>query len=191
MDNDSDGRIERLLSELPESIEPPERVWAGIRAGIEPASARPALEVSRGGERLLPFAAVAALALSVGLGLFRSGSAEGVVEVVAPAATPSLQTVSYAGTASVGPAFVQTRSELLSRLEQLLVPLPAAARESVRGDLERLHESQAELATALEHDPGNAQLKRLLMNSYQREIALLEELNGLLTDVRRPRRTDI
>ncbi|HUP19296.1 MAG TPA: hypothetical protein VM778_05005, partial [Gemmatimonadota bacterium] len=69
--------------------------------------------------------------------------------------------------------FLAASQELLTGLDgQRLAPETMAI---VRRNLEVIDAAIAELRAALERDPGNGELTRMLLATYQRKIELLEQ----------------
>lgn len=181
-----DRELDGMLRELPAEVAPERDLWPGVRAGIRRARRKSVLE------SWLPLAAVASLSLVVALGMLATPSSMETEEEGAPGllnAPGSLRPVAYGPGDNVGPSFVLARSRLSERADELLEGLDPAARGIVERDLAELRRSQQELNTALQADPDNQHLQRLLLNSYRRELVLLQEVTQLVTDL--PRRTDL
>jgi hypothetical protein len=154
------SELEALLgaaADLPREIRPPRDLWAGIDARLHrPASG-------------LPRWALAAAALAL---------------VVVTAAVSSILTRRWDQAVVTAPAgeqeageqeahFLAASQELLFGLEdQDLSPETMAI---VRRNLEVIDAAIAELHVALERDPGNGELTRMLLATYQRKIDLLEQ----------------
>jgi anti-sigma factor RsiW len=176
-----------LLAEaaaLPREIRPPRDLWSGIDARLDDATVRRLddVRVRRPGAGL-PRWALAAAALAL---------------VVVSAAVSSLLTrrwdeamahkinrggdgaVVTAPGAEAGPTvddeearFLSASRELLEGLEsQDLSPETMAI---VRRNLAVIDAAIAELHVALRKDPGNGELTRMLLATYQRKIDLLEQ----------------
>ena len=181
--------LEALLAAaagLPREIRPPRDLWAGIDARLDD---EPAAGVERGeavplaarrrprGAGLPPWALVAAaLALvlvtaavtsiltrndeAIALKLRRAG------ESAPPAARSADDREDEA-------RFLAASQELLAGLEAQ--DLSPETMEIVRRNLEVIDAAIAELQVALERDPGNGELTRMLLATYQRKIDLLEQ----------------
>jgi hypothetical protein len=180
------SELEALLSavaELPREIRPPRDLWHAIDARLdEPDAAvldRRAL--GRPGTGLPRWALVAAaLALVVVTAAVTSVLTRRYDEVMAlklrrsdgeaPVAAPGSPT---APAADQEARFLAASQELLEGLEsQDLSPETMAI---VRRNLEVIDAAIAELHAALERDPGNGELTRMLLATYQRKIDLLEQ----------------
>ncbi len=168
--------LEALLAaaaDLPREIRPPRELWAGIDARLA-GSERP----RRAG---LPAWAMVAAALAL---------------VVATAAVTTILTRNYdeavalklrrAGESAPPTAardedvpgadearFLAASQELLAGLEAQ--DLSPETMEIVRRNLEVIDAAIAELQVALDRDPGNGELTRMLLATYQRKIDLLEQ----------------
>ncbi len=149
--------LEELLSGaagLPREIRPPRDLWAGIdaRLGEAPTQAR---APRRAG---LPAWALVAAALAL---------------VIVTAAVTSFLTRSQDAPIADEARFLAASQELIAGVEaQTLSPETMA---NVRRTLEVSDAAIAELQVALERDPGNGELTRMLLATYQRKIELLEQ----------------
>jgi len=143
-------------ADLPREIRPPRELWSGIDARLA-ESERP----QRAG---LPAWALVAAALAL---------------VLVTAAVTSILTRDHdeAIALKVGRAdearFLTASQELLAGLEAQ--DLSPETMEIVRRNLEVIDAAIAELQAALERDPGNGELTRMLLATYQRKIDLLEQ----------------
>jgi len=143
-------------ADLPREIRPPRELWSGIDARLA-GSERP----QRAG---LPAWALVAAALAL---------------VLATAAVTSILIRDHdeAIALKVGRAdearFLAASQELLAGLEAQ--DLSPETMEIVRRNLEVIDAAIAELQAALERDPGNGELTRMLLATYQRKIDLLEQ----------------
>jgi hypothetical protein len=176
-----------LLAEaaaLPREIHPPRDLWPGIDARLDDATVPHLddLRVRRPGAGLPPWAlAAAALALvlvsAAASSLLTRRWDEAMAHKVRRAGDGAAVTAS--GT-EAGPAvgdeearFLAASRELLEGLEsQDLSPETMAI---VRRNLTVIDAAIAELQVALRKDPGNGELTRMLLATYQRKIDLLEQ----------------
>ncbi len=179
--------LEALLAaaaDLPREIRPPRELWAGIdaRLGDEPSPMVVPLAARRGPRRAgLPAWAMVAAALAlvvvtaavttiltrnydeaVALKLRRAGES-------APPTAARDEDVPGADEAR----FLAASQELLAGLEAQ--DLSPETMEIVRRNLEVIDAAIAELQVALDRDPGNGELTRMLLATYQRKIDLLEQ----------------
>jgi hypothetical protein len=169
-------------AELPREILPPRDLWAGIDARLDAPDV--AISTRRGPPSGLPRWALVAAALAL---------------VVVTAAVSSMLTRRYdeamalklrrgggeapiaSGTPTSGrPAtgedearFLAASQELLDGLERQ--NLSPETMEIVRRNLAAIDAAIVELRAALERDPGNGELNRMLLATYQRKIDLLEQ----------------
>ncbi|MGH7567324.1 MAG: zf-HC2 domain-containing protein [Gemmatimonadota bacterium] len=179
--------FEALLAaaaDLPREIRPPRDLWAGIDARLDaPTVATVPVAARRRPASGLPRWALVAAALALvvvtaalssiltrqwdeamALKIRRSGGPTG------PAgAPPGAETAGGDQEAR----FLAASQELLAGLEdQDLSPETMAI---VRRNLEVIDAAIVELHAALERDPGNGELNRMLLATYQRKIDLLEQ----------------
>lgn len=164
------GALASLLAaaaELPREIRPPRDLWAGIDARLDEPAVGGALSARRRPASGLPRWALIAAALAL---------------IVVTAALSSILTrrwdeamalkIRRSGSAEEA-RFLAASQELLAGLEdQELAPETMAI---VRRNLEVIDAAIAELRLALERDPGNGELSRMLLATYQRKIELLEQ----------------
>lgn len=154
--------LEGLLAtaaELPREIRPPRDLWAGIDARLGEG---PAAGVAR--RAGLPAWALAAAAIALVV----------VTAGVTSFLTRNDETVVLEPRGGDDEArFLAASQELLAGLEaQDLAP---ETMEIVRRNLDVIDAAIAELQAALERDPGNGELTRMLLATYQRKIELLEQ----------------
>jgi hypothetical protein len=186
-DGKTNGRMKvTSLRDLPEAVQPPRDLWAGIEAQInaERQSARPAQPpVTRRPAQMRWLAAVAMIAtLAVGVWIGRSvlpgagttqppfAANKPVTAQQPPAANASaLVQAAYLS----DPKFRQMREELVRSLAARLAALPPESRAKVVDSLATIHKSMQDLEAALGKDPTNALLQELLLNTYQDEMRVL------------------
>ncbi len=192
-----DGRI-RALGDLPQQIAPPRDLWAGIEARLmsetraatsvshvagvgksaEPVVVRRRAGWSFGRAQALAAAAVIA-ALAIGVWIGRAGLPFGP----RPAATPSVAGLYSQDASTVRAAYLMDsryalhRQELVQSLDAKIASLPPESRAKVVSSLKTLHDSLRDLEQALGHDPSNALLQELLVNTYQDEMRVLTAVN--------------
>lgn len=183
--------LRRLLAEaaaLPDEIEPPRELWDGIAARLEPRRRvlpfAPALR--RWAFLAPPLAAAAALLLAVGLGL-RPGPAPSPEPTPGPSqtpvtGTPGLQAAALGSSASLGQAEADYRratEQLLESLRSGQGSLPPGTLETVEKNLSDIDRALGEIRAALESDPENAQLARLLNGTQRRKLQMLQSVARL------------
>jgi hypothetical protein len=176
------------LRDLPQSLEPPRDLWAGIEAQIKRQSATagatdkgaPAQSSPVRRPAQLRWLAVAAMigALAVGVWIGRS-----VLPTVGPhpVTQPTTHTMAQTNNAAAfvqaaylaDPKFREQRAALVKSLEARLAALPPDSRAKVISSLATIHKSMQDLEAALGKDPTNALLQELLLNTYQDEMRVL------------------
>jgi len=183
MNNANDNGKQKVvtsLRDLPQSIQPPRDLWAGIEAQIVAkqqetggASGRTTRNVSN--LRWMAAAAViAALAVGVWIGrtMLPVGGSATQPTIVALNPSQSEGTTFQAAYFS-DPKYRQTRQALLDTLQAKLASLPPDSRQKVIDSLTTIHKSMKDLEDALGKDPSNALLQELLLNTYQDEMRVL------------------
>lgn len=166
------------LSELSGDIAPARDLWPGIDAAIGHGRAG----ASRRWQPV--FAAAAALALlAVGIWLGRasvvpdpqmaaqspaSGLAAAQPEVVPAAWSPDAR-------------YSRTRDQLMREASARLATLPPETKAKVQAGLEAVQKARVDIEQALGHDPGNALLQEMLVNTYQDEMRVLAAVRDTWT----------
>jgi len=186
---DRTDSITERARRLPRELPPARDLWPGIREGIEP-DRRPR---AAGWNAWVPAALAASVVVAVGLvGLLRSyapdapggGDRGGEAPV---AATPA----SFGPTFTLGPKYEDARASLAGDLEERLRALPPETREVVTRNLGAIRQAVDEINAALEADPGNLLLQRLLMDAYHDELAVLANVRRLSETLSNPQRNEI
>jgi hypothetical protein len=186
-DGQGNGKMKvTSLRDLPEAVQPPRDLWAGIEAQIN-AERQPAKPVQSAATRRLAqrrWLAVAAMigTLAVGVWIGRS-IMPGVGPTQPPLAVDKPNTAQPSATSNVAalvqaaylsdPKFRETRDALVKSLAARLATLPPESRAKVVDSLATIHKSMQDLEAALGKDPTNALLQELLLNTYQDEMRVL------------------
>jgi hypothetical protein len=170
--NDQDREWRRLAERLPREIAPERDLWKPIAERIRFEEAIPWTATRRQPARPLLAAAVVALVLAGSVLIARRTG-----QRAAPA-----ELAERAGRASAEVAAVPTEAEwtaasddVFRALEQEHPNLDPATKELVRQNLEIIDEAVRKIHRALEDDPSNPHLQRLLTAEYQRRSALLRK----------------
>jgi hypothetical protein len=186
-DGQGNGKMKvTSLRDLPEAVQPPRDLWAGIEAQIN-AERQPAKPAQSTATRRLAqrrWLAVAAMigTLAVGVWIGRS-IMPGVGPTQPPLAVDKPNTAQPSATSNVAalvqaaylsdPKFRETRDALVKSLAARLATLPPESRAKVVDSLATIHKSMQDLEAALGKDPTNALLQELLLNTYQDEMRVL------------------
>jgi hypothetical protein len=154
-------------ADLPRDVRPPRELWTGIDARLADPPATPLVDA-----QATPLAARRP-ARRAGLPGWALVAAALALVVVTAAVTSILTRNPEAIALKPVRAGEAASRELLAGLEaQELSP---ETMEIVRRNLEVIDAAIAELQAALEDDPGNGELTRMLLATYQRKIELLEQ----------------
>ena len=162
------NRIDQLAQDIP----PARDLWPGIAQAIEAQRAEAAVPVSRARARWLPAVGMAAAVGLVTLGVF-------IGRAIAPPTQTIAGTQSTQGEVALMPAalrdanYRKQRGVLLAEVDKRLAAMPPAEREKVAASLLTLRRSISEIEAQLGHDPANALLQELLVNSCQEEMRAL------------------
>ncbi len=151
---------------LPRAVDPPPAAWSAIRARLETGSARPA---SRG----IPWLAAAAVALVVLAGGFLLGRLDAGRGAAPPIAqAPDVPAVrddrDDRGATPGDPA-----DAVFAARDAVTAGGDPESDDVLRRNLEIIDQAVHRLHAALEEDPSNASLQRLLNAEYKRRGALL------------------
>lgn len=179
-------QMTEIVGELPDSIEPPHDLWAGIAARIGREGDELARRRHRR-DRTLRMAIVmswvgavaAALVLGVGLGRIFPGNApqladSGVADSApVPDMTPTAMLASYEE-----PAYDQAVAELEAILATMREQLEPETVQVVEENLAIIDQAIAEARAALLEDPANQQLHNHLSQTMQKKLDVLRMVTG-------------
>ncbi len=202
----NDEALRRAAARLPDSIEPARDLWPDIEAALataspqgvgnnpsptQPASAQAAVAGSRWMPTLAAAASLGAVALVV-LASLRSGlSPENGVPVADASKDPAAVSAVPVSPVSVteeqkameedylGPAFLRTRDQLESSLDERLAELSPQTRQVVESNLRQIEQSLAAIREALELEPDNTSLHHLLTETSRQQLELLQQFNQI------------
>ena len=180
--SNTENRKVGSLRELPQSIEPPHDLWPGIEAQLEEipnkagvAGKTPQESRAQRVRWLAAAAMVACVAVGVWIGrsllpgFDRGGNVPETVQVPDTSAH-QVYVVS-------DPRYEQERAALMQDLQARLAALSPPQRAKVSASLEAIEKAKTDLEQALGHDPGNALLQELLVNTYQDEMRVLTDVH--------------
>ncbi len=173
---------------LPSSVEPARDLWAGIEERLDredrlPGSPPAERRAFAPGPKLW-IAAAAAVVIAVGLGLalrFGGREAEPVAvapeaPLVEPAGAPLPVAVPPATLSEAEVAFREARGELRAIIEERRRTLSPRTIQSINENLEIIDAAVREIQEALAKDPGNRELKRMLIATQERQVAFLRHV---------------
>ena len=86
---------------------------------------------------------------------------------------------SFGSQYTLGPDFQEARNVLESRLEQELAQLSAESRDVVETNIATIRTAIDDINRALAREPDNKLLQKLLLSSYQDELSVMRNVNGL------------
>lgn len=186
-DGQGNGKMKvSSLRDLPEAVQPPRDLWAGIEAQINAerqSSSKPMQSHVARRPTQMRWLAVAAMlgTLAVGVWIGRSilpsvGPTQPLVvnkpTIAQQASTKDAAALVRAAYLS-DPKFRDAREALMKSLAARLAGLPPESRAKVVDSLATIHKSMQDLEAALGKDPTNALLQELLLNTYQDEMRVL------------------
>ena len=180
LDAERQAALNEKVAGLPREIAPQRDLWAGIRDQITPGEAGAAGARSARSYPLLRLAAVMAVAAVSSLAtwwiveLGRASSSvvgnDGGVEFVAYRFGPRHM---------LGPQYTEVREDLVAAVNERLHRLDSETREIVKRNLLQIRQSMTQINAALEGDPENILLQRLLLSVYQEELRVLSNVNQM------------
>lgn len=174
----------RQVARLPGSVEPARDLWPAIEAEIRVRKQPVPLPRRTLGWQWALAAGMAIAAVSVlftWLALRNPEASAPVVQTAgtqAPAGELSLQPVSYGGYARLGPEYLEVRAQLSAEFQQRVAELPPDTRDQVARNLAVIQQAAADIDAALASDPSSRLLNRLLLSTYQDELALYSHVTA-------------
>jgi hypothetical protein len=123
--------------------------------------------------------ACVAIGVWVGRGLLPGTTGSGTVAVNTNpprGVQPPVSTVPHEVYVS-DPRYQEQRAALVRELQARLAALPQPQRDKVTASLQAIEKAKADLEEALGHDPSNALLQELLVNTYQDEMRVLTDVH--------------
>ena len=184
-----DQDVMAAAARLDKGVRPERDLWAGI----EQAISRPAPQRSFGWNLMLAQAAAAVLLIggSSGLTYLVMSDDDPTITPVIPTAQLDFQPVSgsFGSQYNLGPDFHDARNDVAGQLDAELDKLSPEIRADVEQNLATIRAAIAEINKALDQEPDNPFLQRLLLSAYQDEITVMKRVDGMATSVLR--RNDI
>ncbi len=164
-----------------EDREPPNDLWAGIRAGITADAARltPGRRPGVSGSRRFSLTVPQLLAASIALVLVSGGGVWMALRPTSVADKRERATITSVAWTSPTDVAVAELQDALARNES---KLDTATVRVVRQNLAVIDRAIAEARVALERDPGNTYLNLHLANTMRRKVELLRRINALVAE---------
>jgi len=177
--SDTERRKVTTLRELPQSIEPSHDLWPRIEAGLGDG-AMPGQRRALRMRWLAVAAMLACVATGVWIGRSLLPGPQGNGTPLTAASRGAGESPGHGTAHGVyvsDPRYERERAELVRTLEARLAALPPPAQAKVRASLATIEKAKADLEQALGHDPSNALLQELLVNTYQDEMRVLTDVH--------------
>ncbi|MGI9263374.1 MAG: hypothetical protein ACR2QU_00505, partial [Gammaproteobacteria bacterium] len=177
---------------LPDDLPPDRDLWPRIEARIQGG-----VETSprNRGRWMLGGALAAGLALVAMSSLVTSWLMDEPAPIIvrqAPlhdGAALAARTATFGSDYVLGPKYETARNDLASDLDAQMEALTPETREVVQRSLSQIRRAMDEINKELAADPNNVLLQRLLMTTYQDEMAVLMNVNRMMQTL--PTRTEI
>ena len=90
---------------------------------------------------------------------------------------------SFGGQHNLGPDFQDARSNLASKLDQELMRLSPETRAEVEKNLQVIRNAIIEINGAMEQEPNNALLQKMLLKTYYEELRVMRDVGALTQSV--------
>jgi hypothetical protein len=179
-DTKMDDELVAKAARLATSVSPERDLWAGIEQAI---TAPPQRERSAWNSVWAQAAAIVLLVGgSSGLTYLAMSDAE---DRTVPAITESPQLVfepvsgSFGSQYNLGPDYIDARRVVSGNLDQQLERLSPATRDAVLQNMATIRKAIDDINLALAEDPDNVLLQQLLIDTYQDELALMRQVDGI------------
>lgn len=174
---ENDDQLMTDAANLAKEIHPTRDLWPNIEASISVPPKR----------RVHPyFAQAAAIVLLVGASssiTYFATKSEPSVSPVATTGGLTLESASWGGEYEMSPSYKIARSDLRSRLDEELERLSPESRAEIEGNIQVVRDAIAEINVALEKEPDNALLHKLLLKTYREELTVMQKVGGLTQDI--------
>ena len=157
---DFDQDLQQKLDALPRDKAPNRDLWRGIELGMEQSTDETAKPASRGGL----YAVAASIALVACLSWFGFNRMS---------VTPSGQLTGTELVQALSQQHEQQKQSLLVQYDET-----PALTENWQAQLTELDQAAEAIKAALDEDPDNTALLRMLQNVYQQQIALIERVHA-------------
>jgi hypothetical protein len=178
--------LDRALAAMPQDVDPPRDLWAGIAAEIEREDA----SVPRSRWRMDGWMQLAAgVLLVVGSSLTTYWLVR-QPQVTAPTAQTAATTPAHEAfnpQQQLGPKYISARTDLERTFNQRVATLPPAARAKVEANLAEIRRAASEVTQILAQHPSDPLLQELLVSTYQSELQLFADVSAMTQ--RAPKRT--
>ena len=176
---DFDRALEKECAGLDTNIEPKHDLWPGILASIEHEAPTERLSEgdSTGGSIVWRLAAGVMLVLAssvITAWWVDQSQPENFIAQYGPASG------NFGMNQTLDVNYTDARSQLITDLKEHLPDLTPETRQIVEQNLRSIEISLAEINVALQSDPNNASLQRLLLATYQQELNMLTHMNQLV-----------
>lgn len=180
----SDAEFDQALADacakLPKEILPTNDLWPGVRNNLNgvPTASRTKTEPSR--TKTFMFRLAAGLLLVIGSSLstvwwLQDDGPDAFIAEFGPTAA------NFGAIQDLDPEYLAVRTQLVADLESRMPDLTPETREIVEQNLKNIEVSLAEINVAVQSDPNNPGLQRLLLATYQQELNMLSHMNQVVS----------
>jgi len=175
------SRIHALVlaaASLPRELLPDRELWGGIKARLSRENLSSA---RRGPLALLPALAAALAVLAALLSVFLRGAPEAPKAIAGVQAASTLGQQEHVQEAEVD--YLKATSQLTLALDARRGSLSRETQAAVDENMRVIDEALRQVRLALEKDPGNRQLTKLLASTHQKKLDLLVRLLKLSAQI--------
>lgn len=175
--------LRSLMARIPTPVAASELgdLWPSIRSKIEASKVvsleAPADDVPRRRDRRGVPWFIGALVAAAAIVIVSLPPVRGARDVTAPRVSIGSES-DFINIADSTNSYEAEATALLNQLELQRAMMPPAARVSVDHDLRVIDDAIAEVKAAIERDPNNPALRRLLASSYRQKVELLKRASG-------------
>lgn len=159
----NDEQLDQAVAQLVKTRKPSRDLWSGIDHAIEQQQMRQ----SRGHQGYQKWSAMAAGVAVLGLTVWLSTSS---IKGTEPGAAGQSAPLNYV--ASMSQDFAKQKQLLLTKYQD-----QPSASDNWREQLQQLDEAAAAIKKVLDREPANAQLIKMLQQTYQQQLDLIIAVN--------------
>lgn len=182
---DSVAKLLEKSHKLPKEVTPPRNLWPGIRERIETQKNSRSLQTGRlspSRNGLIPVWVAAAVVL---LGVLVYWVIQNPYSRLGNDVTEVSGTTEPAFTETILAGYTSARGMLYAELEKRQDELDPETLKIVMENMRIMDQAAKQIREALEKDPGNWELERMLMASYHKEVRLLRMANDIPSGIMR------
>ncbi|MEM7430320.1 MAG: hypothetical protein AAF351_00145 [Pseudomonadota bacterium] len=169
----NDEQLMQSAAQLATEISPQRDLWAGIEQQIQtPARSRWTPRLAQAAAVMLAIGVTAVVAYTLGSQNMTTPSGQ----VIGPL---TFEQVALGPDRTFDSVYSGANGPLSIQLEEELAKLPPEMRTDIESNLAMIRQAIEEIHTALEAEPDNAFLQALLMETYRKELGLVNDVSRI------------